>query len=259
MTAVALSTRLLCLCTLLFRAAATHPQVLLNQLAQDNLEGKQSGPKTYKLRLCNAFAWSAPLEMRRVQEPQLVEYPLPYKECHDYNLPLSDGDELQFRAGDLNIGTFYVKGLPKTPAMLLLVPHRKRADSMAVSFDSHMYTEGTFPQVAIVDAGAGMKPAQLYLHEREHKEALRFSSVVTLTPGNYEVDLASNSTTGRALRTQLTALAQEKYVVVRMGNAANSSDQAYPEDMVVFPKTKSGAACRSFGLLLLAMFWNVAR
>ncbi|CAK0840243.1 unnamed protein product [Prorocentrum cordatum] len=35
--------------------------------------------RTFKLRLCNAYAWPEPVEMSRVQEPKLVEYPLAYK------------------------------------------------------------------------------------------------------------------------------------------------------------------------------------
>uniref|UniRef100_A0A7S1WG52 Uncharacterized protein n=1 Tax=Alexandrium catenella TaxID=2925 RepID=A0A7S1WG52_ALECA len=250
------SMRALCVGAALSVASATTPQAMLQRMWASNdlsahSEAKPVMPNSYKLRLCNAYAWSAPLEMRRVQEPKLVEYPLPYKECHDYSLPLSDGDELQFRAGDLNIGTFFVKGLPAAPAMLLLVPHRKNAQSMAVVFDSHMYTQGDYPQVALVDAFTGLKPTSLYLKEKEHREALRFNSVITLTPGDYEVSMANS--TGASQVARLKALQKERYVVIRVGNAANATDKAYLEDMVVFPHSSSGANAKALGAFFAAV------
>eukprot|EP00413_Alexandrium_margalefii_P043202 CAMPEP_0204594782 /NCGR_PEP_ID=MMETSP0661-20131031/52280_1 /ASSEMBLY_ACC=CAM_ASM_000606 /TAXON_ID=109239 /ORGANISM="Alexandrium margalefi, Strain AMGDE01CS-322" /LENGTH=270 /DNA_ID=CAMNT_0051605219 /DNA_START=82 /DNA_END=894 /DNA_ORIENTATION=+ len=262
MVAAAAFMRLLCIAAFSAQGWAATPQALLQKLwasrdlSASGEEAKPTAvptPRTFKLRLCNAYAWSAPLEMRRVQEPKLVEYPLPYKECHDYTLPLSDGDELQFRAGDLNIGNFYVRGLPKNPTMLLLVPHRKDRQSMAVVFDSHMYAQGENPQVALVDAFTGDRTGSgLYLKEKEHREALHFSSVVTLTPGKYEVGLDRNST--KAASANLQALHQEKYVVIRVGNGVNATNEAWPEEMMVFPKS-SGAASKALGSLLAVLAW----
>jgi len=255
MPAVAPSMRFVCMMAMSSAASAVSPEALLQRWWRSNdlsNQDKPAFPKAFQLRLCNAYAWSAPLEMRRVQEPKLVEYPLPYKECHDYSLPLSDGDELSFRAGDLNIGTFFVRGLPKAPAMLLLVPHRKDPNSMAVVFDSHMYTEGQYPQVALVDAYTGAGQSPLYLQEKDHREELRFNSVITLTPGDYEVSLGSNATKLPAKAAKLKALVQEKYVVIRVGNTLNSTGMATDEDMVVFPPF-SGAATRAVGALLIAV------
>jgi len=200
-----------------------------------------TAPKTYALRLCNAYAWPAPLEMRRMQEPKLVEYPLPYKSCHDYTLPLAEGDELQFRAGDLNIGAFSVRGLPPSPSMLLLIPHRKHQDTMAVAFDSHVFAMGGNPQVALVDAFTGPRRSGVLLHEKEHMEELQFNSVVTLTPGSYQVNLATND---KAVPSQLDLHAKlaEKYVVIRMGDAQVDPSSRWPEELVVFPRHAAGSS-----------------
>lgn len=199
--------------------------------------------RLWKLRVCNAFASRSPLEMRRVQEPQLVEYPVPFKECRDYELPLREGDELMFRKDRLEVGTFKVSGLPNPGDSLLLVPHRRDARSEAIaSFSSHVFAGGAAgaAQVAFVDAtssasGRSLPASSVLLAEGEedetprNKQELNFNSVVSLPLGSYNLALrgANGKGTNKAA---LDARRQAAYVALRVGGAAG-----YPEELVVFP------------------------
>lgn len=203
-------------------------------------------PAPRKLRLCNAFASAKPLEMRRIQEPRLIEYPLPFKECRDYSLPLQQGDELLFRAGGKDVGTFSVQSLPSSGSLLLLVPHRKKPSSeAALAFQSHVFAQANLSQVALIDAfsGATHEPSQghsVTVAETRRREGvwrpdatgedLKFNSVVTLTPGFYHLAL---SKTGRQNASQefLNANGQEAFVALRVGVGTS-----FPEELVVFPR-----------------------
>mmetsp|Transcript_129587 Transcript_129587/g.276374 ORF Transcript_129587/g.276374 Transcript_129587/m.276374 type:complete len:322 (-) Transcript_129587:15-980(-) len=198
--------------------------------------------EAHHLRLCNAFAWPAPLEMRRLEEPKLVQYPLAYKQCHDYLLPLSEGDRLEFRAGDLDIGTFAIRGLPASDELLLLVPHRSDAKSMKVSFSSHIFAKSQNAQVAVVDTYTGPWESSVLLKDQGNQQELRFNSVVSLAPGEYAATLASaddaglevdESKEGKPLSFKVRP--EENYVMLRVGNA-NSQDRQWPEDLLVFPQ-----------------------
>lgn len=219
----------------------------------------------YKLRLCNAYAWPEPLEMRRVEEPKLVEYPLPYKSCHDYSLPLRNGDQLQFRAGDVSIGTFSVRGLPEDPRnQLLLIPHRRDASSAAVTFDSHIYRGAGGSQVAVIDTYSGPEQSTLMIEEPTRQEELRFNSVVAVTPGSYKFALspASQQDTVDASRmpaaagVELSTRADENYVVLRVGMGAGKGE-AFPEELVVFPGF-SGGVRGGISALVLALLGCLA-
>lgn len=217
----------------------------------------------YNLRLCNAYAWPAPVTMSRVQEPKLLEYPLAYKECHEYLLPLREGDELQFRAGDVSIGTFSVRGLPEDPhSLLMLIPHRRDEVSAAVAFDSHIFHGGSGAQVAVIDAYRGPEQSTLLIDEPAHeKEELSFGSVVAMAPGSYRLSLGGwglpNARRKAGASAQLHAQEKGSYVVLRVGAArSNLGIEAYPEELVVFPSAQTSSAQRAAGsvaaLLLLS-------
>ncbi|CAK0871297.1 unnamed protein product [Prorocentrum cordatum] len=197
----------------------------------------------YNLRLCNAYAWPAPVTMSRVQEPKLLEYPLAYKECHEYLLPLREGDELQFRAGDVSIGTFSVRGLPEDGdphSLLMLIPHRRDEVSAAVAFDSHIFHGGSGAQVAVIDAYRGPEQSTLLIDEPAHeKEDLEdqksFGSVVAMAPGSYRLSLGGwglpNARRKAGASAQLHAQEKGSYVVLRVGAArSNLGIEAYPEE-----------------------------
>eukprot|EP00448_Togula_jolla_P003978 CAMPEP_0170599310 /NCGR_PEP_ID=MMETSP0224-20130122/16724_1 /TAXON_ID=285029 /ORGANISM="Togula jolla, Strain CCCM 725" /LENGTH=283 /DNA_ID=CAMNT_0010923943 /DNA_START=85 /DNA_END=936 /DNA_ORIENTATION=+ len=226
---------------------------------------------TYQFRLCNAYASDEPLEMRRLEEPRLVQYPLPYKECRDYPLPMKEGDRLAFRAGEQDVGTFSVHGLSSEGALMLLVPHRANSSSTSLTFLSHMFMPMESPQVAIMDVydGDGV-PSKLHVSEihgtpsddkdlNEHmsfrqKEDLNFNSVVALAPGSYRLTLA-NATNENAAGGRLAdfgARAKEAYVAIRLGGAVmdveNPDSGRWPEELVVFPQV-SGACSVGAGAL----------
>jgi len=217
--------------------------------------------------------------MRRIQEPRLIEYPLPFKECRDYSLPLQQGDELLFRAGGKDVGTFSVQSLPSSGSLLLLVPHRKKPSSeAALAFQSHVFAQANLSQVALIDAfsGATHEPSQghsVTVAETRRKEGvwrpdatgedLKFNSVVTLTPGFYHLAL---SKTGRQNASQefLNANGQEAFVALRVGVGlgwgGNPEELAFPEELVVFPRlsladldtaARSKAAARPVGSTFL--------
>lgn len=192
-----------------------------------------------RLRLCNGYASPEPMEMRRLEDPKLVEYPLAYKACHDYVLPMTDGDRLQFKVGEMDIGTFAVRGLPSTSSLLLLIPHRQHQSNNAVTFQSHIFMESKTPQVAIIDAYQGPSHA-VPLIEGKSQEELRFNTVVAVAPGRYNVGVRhQRAGEGRAasLVQRLDARSEENYVVLRVG-----ADDKFPESLIVFPAAAESAA-----------------
>lgn len=200
----------------------------------------QDATGLYQLRLCNAFAWPLPLEMRRVEAPMLVEYPLPYKTCRDYKLPLREGDQLEFSAGDASIGTFSVRGLPQDPrSQLLLISRRRDATSAAVAFDSHIFHPAVAPQVALIDAFQGDQQSTLRIKEPTREEELSFNSVVDVVPGSYKLTLegATRRIGDVPQTTMLNTQGVDSYVVMRVGLGS----EKYPEELVVFPQISGGA------------------
>jgi len=224
--------------------------------------------RTFKLRLCNAFAWPEALEMSRVQEPKLVEYPLAYKACHDYALPLRAGDELQFKAGNERIGTFEVRSLPENPEdLLMIVPHRRDSDSRAVVFESHVFKEAGSAQVAVVDVYKGQQLSPVIVAEGQRHEVLPYGSVVGLAPGAYDFLLGSNDTSGNKSHrdaevkpnaavapAKLNVLKDKNYVVLRVGMGGSS----FPEELVAFPWSGAGRGALRAALLAALAVWQLA-
>jgi len=209
-----------------------------------------------QLIICNAYASQSALDVYHVQTMDRITStePLRYKDCREFIMSLGEGDQLDFKADDLDVGTFYATGLPKSSASLLLIPHRRDSHSVAISFESHAFSDMQSPQLAIVDAYRGKAAAQGAVkitdalpqdgNSSAAEEILKFSSVVAVNPGSYKVRLSENqNSTARSL----LAKDQDKYVVMRVG----LDNGGFPEELVVFP---SSAAFRlGFSLACLAV------
>jgi hypothetical protein len=224
---------------------------------------RQAQIGTYKLRLCNAYAALDPLEMRRLEEPKIVEYPLPYKHCADYVVPLKEGDQLSFRAGDQPVGVFSVRGLPAdTRDTLLLIPHRSDSVRTGVAFASHIFKpSATSAEVAIVDVYQGTEHSTLLLEEPAQREEVRLNSVISLRPGEYSFafgEHTASTASDAARRARVPMHAQENYLVMRVGVGS----KAFPEELVVFPqlsgcRSRASASAWLLGALL-AVAWQSA-
>jgi len=204
----------------------------------------------HSLMICNAYASPNKIEIVQVSTRQVLTEsdPLAYKQCKDFTLSLHEGEQLDFKAGGLDVGTFFATGLPTTAASLLLIPHRRSPHSVGCTFDSHAFAEVQSPQIAVIDAYRGKSEKQtgaVKIIERVAasgdkapaslvEEELKFNSVVAVNPGKYEIALTGTdgSMTGTAA---LIADGSTKFVVMRLGVEDESQSGRYPQELVVFP------------------------
>jgi len=220
----------------------------------------------HHLLICNAYASPDRLEIVKVSTQQVLTEgkPLDYKQCKDFSLFLEEGEQLDFKAGGLDVGTFFATGLPKSAASLLLIPHRKSPRSVGCSFESHAFADVQSPQIAVIDAYRGKsdnKTASIKITENTAasgdkaaeppvEEELKFNSVVAVNPGRYQIALTG--TDGKASGgAPLNADGATKFVVMRLGAddelLSNGAFRRYPQELVVFPK--NGAIRIGFTLL----------
>ena len=180
---------------------------------------------------------------------QLTSEPLPYKACADFEQLVEAGDAMDFRADDVDVGTFTITELPRVNAVLLMVIRRHDAASTAAAFDSHVFAASDAAQVAVIDTFRG--PAQAYVSIQDEKSAmhvseqLRFSSVVAVDPGLYRVSLiekgnvAGNTivaaSTSAPAPTELVAESHQCYVILRCGLQGRDG-AGYSEELVVYPR-----------------------
>lgn len=216
----------------------------------------------HRLRVCNAYPYAASLDVVRSKD-KMTDNPMPYKSCRDFTSPLKSGDKLEFKVGEASAGTFAVSDLPQNDAVLLLIIHRHDQVSTAVSFESHVFANLVNPQVAIIDTYKGaaqstprIKDTKDAKHELRSEE-LRYSSIVAVNPGIYQVELEGSDNKVKST-SQLVAVNRESYVVLRVG-VESKSGPAYPQELVVYPNTdpsslQGGAASRG---LLAALFATV--
>jgi len=204
-----------------------------------------------QLVVCNAYASPGALDIYHVQTLDRLtgSAPLTYKECREFAMGLQEGDQLDFKSGDRDVGTFYATGLPTSSASLLLIPHRRDGSSRAITFESHAFADLQSPQIAVVDAykgkGEGMVKIMDSMPEagadEPVEEMLKFRSVVAVNPGNYKVALTSLGDNSTAVAPDievqpLLVESQAKYVVMRVGvESAGNEKHKYPEELVVFP------------------------
>lgn len=260
-------------------SAASHASAL-SQLAVEEADMLVSND-TYRLRLCNAYTFHEPLEMRRTEEPKLVEYPLAYKECRDYSLPLRDGDNLEFHAGNRRLGRFTVRGLAAPGSLLLLIPKRVNKSSYAMAFQSHSFTASESSQLCIVDATtdadsastlriSGVESSKSLFRgsadeaksdKDETFQELNFNAVVSLRPGSYKLGLANairaDSGEGSPWQRQLVTLGPgDCFVAMRVGapKAESAYSRKFPEELVVFPSSGALRVGVPLTLVFLALW-----
>lgn len=253
---------------LLLAVGAGIAQAVLRQRSMTMADGfVQALQFRHQLRVCNAFPFSAPLDVFSSKE-KLTHEPMPYKTCQDFHPPLKAGDKLEFQFGDASAGSFSVSELPNNDAVLLLVIHRHDQQSTAVSFESHVFSNLANAQLAVIDTYRGAAKSTTRIMDQTRRkdvnaqprsEELRFSSVVAVNPGKYEVELAGDDGKVKA-KTQLIALNQESYIVLRTGVEAKAGP-SYPEELVVYPKSDphslpNGAAARGLLAALLTVFFS---
>lgn len=213
------------------------------------------------LIVCNAYAEPRPLDIYQVEKKELLtgDSPLAYKECREFLIPLEEGDQLDFKAGGSDVGTFYATGLPKTSSSLILIPHRRNAGTKAISFDSHAFTDLSSPQIAVIDAYRGKMKSAVKIVEnlgdtgdaqskqQPIEEDLRFNSVVAINPGRYEIKLDGVGAPAKPLLAQSHA----KIVVMRTGGETGGNRTNYPQELIVFPNGASPMARLSVVLTVL--------
>merc|ERR1719158_2792952 len=87
-------------------------------------------------------------------------------------------------------------------------------------------------------------------------EELRYDSVVSVSPGAYNVELVGADGKATA-KSNLVALNQESYVIIRTGIEAQQGP-AYPQELLIYPnsdisKLHGGAPVAKASVALLAL------
>jgi hypothetical protein len=243
--------------------AENHLQVAHKELQRRLLLDQT--PQLQELVVCNAYASPKPLDIVQVRIRQSLTdgNPLAYKQCKKFSLPLEEGDQLDFKAGNLDVGTFYATGLPKSSASLLLIPQRRSPHAVGVSFKSHAFANVQNPQIAVIDAydgksGKNTESVKLMENLADHadkteeqiEEELKYNSIVAVNPGKYLVSLSGAGRRGVALN----AASSTKYVVMRIGTEdAGVQSGHFPQELIIFPNGGFGTALPS-SVMLLAIF-----
>merc|ERR1719393_287611 len=91
--------------------------------------------------------------------------------------------------------------------------------------------------------------------KNSRSEDLRYSSIVAVNPGVYEVELDGADGKVKATR-ELVALNRESYVVLRTG-VESKTGPSFPQELVIYPNSdpaalRSGAAARGKWVASLA-------
>jgi hypothetical protein len=209
------------------------------------------------LRVCNAYPQNVALDVFLGKDQLTKEEPIPYKSCTEFKQSLSPGQKVDFRVGEAVVGTFTISDLPQSDATLMMVIYRHDPRSTAVAFESHVFPDSVQAQVAVIDTYKGKSVSDVLIRDRGNataprQEMLRYSTVVAVAPGKYDVVLQGD---GLERSTQpLVAKMHTPYVVIRCGVDAEMG-QSFPEEVVIFPHSleeKSGTA-RTVGWTGLAV------
>mmetsp|Transcript_72034 Transcript_72034/g.134664 ORF Transcript_72034/g.134664 Transcript_72034/m.134664 type:complete len:276 (+) Transcript_72034:53-880(+) len=228
----------------------------------------------HTLSICNGFAFMKSLDITylRTQQSLTGNSPLKYKQCKQWALPLQEGDQLDFKADAISVGTFHVTGLPRSASNLLLITRRRNPHTMALAFQSHTYSESSNAQIAVLDAyGANNDGSYLKItdsslstlqtkdgeHKQKRSEALSYNSVTLLAPGQY--DLVLFDADGQNISSApLQVHEQGKYVAVRMGADEDAGSSQFPMELVVYPKSAAcGVTCLK--MLMAVVLLAIAR
>lgn len=239
--------------------AAKHVQDAHKQLHRRSLL-VQTPPQLQQLVVCNAYASPKSLDIVQVRTRQSLTngHPLAYKQCKEFSLPLEEGDQLDFKAGSLDVGTFYATGLPKSAASLLLIPQRRSPNAVGVSFKSHAFADVQNPQIAVIDAyegksGKNMESVKIAENLADSadktieqvEEELKYNSIVAVNAGKYFVSLSGAGRRGMSLN----AASRAKYVVMRIGAEGEGAQSGnFPQELIVFP---SCGTALHFSVMLL--------
>lgn len=193
-----------------------------------------------RLRVCNAYPYFAALDVF-VGETGLTQSPLKYKGCQEFLPSMRLGDRINFKVEESTVGTFTISELPENDAILLMVIHRHDADSTAVSFQSHVFSNQKGAQIAILDTYKGSAKSELRIKDAlpmrsNRSEVLRYDSVVAVDPGDYEVllDAGPGANSTQLSMATLEAKPGEAYVVIRCGAEAHVGE-VYPQSLMVYP------------------------
>jgi len=245
-----------------------------DDVAQKSVAAAASNFK-HTLRVCNAYPSDDDIEVYQ-GKTKITESSMAYKDCEEFpKTQLHSGEKLVFKVGGVTQGSFVVSDLPGKDAILMLVIFRHKKDSKAAAFESHVFSSLVNAQIAVLDTYLGAAKAEPRIRDAKDSktsrdEELRYDSVVAVNPGVYEVVLreGEESLTGRE---ELVALNRESYLVLRVGAESEDADEAYPQELVVFPNSDkkvllgdedSGAmrvgSSALFAVLLLALGANVA-
>lgn len=214
-----------------------------------------------KLTICNGYASNKSVEVF-LQGKKLIEAPLAYKACEIDSAELGDSDVLEFKAGGSTIGSFTTSGMPKATMSLLLVLHRRSLHSHSIAFQSHTFSQLNTAQIAIIDTYHGGEKSHVEIadadQEKDSKEkdttlmqrseTLKFSSVVAVNPGKYDVSLVhSGSSLDASKAKQLVAESSKSYVAMRVGHG-----HEFEEELVLFG-TSGAVALRLHAFVALAL------
>lgn len=197
----------------------------------------RGGTYEHHLRVCNAYAYEAAVDILRGEEKLTKDKPLPYRQCHDFHLAIKANDKLEFRLGNATTGSFSVSDVPSADALLLLVVFRHDVESTAVSFESHVFASDKAPQVAIIDTFLGTSDFKPVLWDGNQTEKLRFGRVISVKPGKYSIRLQNdaNETEGSA---SMETKEGKHYVVLRLGAKAKHGP-SFPEELMTFPEAEA--------------------
>lgn len=191
----------------------------------------------HRLRVCNAYPYQTQLNVY-IGKTKITDTGMTYKTCREFEPQLHAGDRIDFRFQAASAGTFVVKDLPNTDAVLMLVIYRHSAKNTAVAFESHVFANLLNAQVAVLDTYRGSEKASMKIQDKEDADTTRSedltpNSVVALNAGSYEVVLYGSDGAPKA-RSDFNVVNRESCVVIRTGIEPEQG-RAYPQELIVYP------------------------
>mmetsp|Transcript_28065 Transcript_28065/g.65582 ORF Transcript_28065/g.65582 Transcript_28065/m.65582 type:complete len:286 (+) Transcript_28065:58-915(+) len=225
--------------------------------SEESILSKQSAPEQ-SLMICNAYTGAEALEILEVgSQKKLSKSPLAYKDCANFHLRLREGDQLEFRTGNLSVGVFKAMGLPRSAAALLLIAHRRNSKAANAAFESHAFADLGSAQLVVIDVYRGKSSAKVRIADDikrgkagdktvvQRMEDLKFNSIVQVKPGDYQILLQDTANDKSVATADLHVADQQgKFVVLRIGNelATDKAGAAFPQELVVRQQSSAEAA-----------------